>query len=468
MDAFLNEFKSNIRSRFDITEPISVEPRNLKKASEMVRSKYEDGELSPHIDLSRLERKTRFIIEDENRSFNEFSEDETKYLVHIAYSGDDKKLIEEDSFWEYISKQLKSLHRTSKISQWLHVYLRHEDESIKHSKELGSKLFDIIANYDGRSKRVKVWQENIDLLFESGKNNTIGKKLLEKANTIDEFIKSLRLSTELRESQFVERIIKQMINTAAQSFPRFLRQALNNLKVQNEDGTYQNRSKELVRYAASKILKVAGVECKKERKELIRKEFIDHLGDPRATYNQANWSGVDNESVTVFQQWLSQRDIEFFFEVVSKTEEQIAKETHWRYRKKFWEAYLPFIENTWVVMGSKAEQMAKYLFSDKDFEELEYGRLKGANSRQSVFFLRVKGYDIVEYSHQGASRIWRVNNSPLEFRQRSIHVDKFRRNDTTSINRFIHQMSESYRWQNEMATWIRRNIGVEPTKSYRL
>jgi hypothetical protein len=467
MDSFLSEFKNNTRSRFEMSEPFSVEPKSLKKASEMVRSKFEDGELTPQVNLNSLQRKAWFILQDEDRQLEEFSQKEAKYLAHIAYLGDKKKLIEQEDFWNFIERQLENTTRSSEISKWVHVYLRYEGEGIQHSKELGKKLYELIEQYEGQSSRVKSWKEDKELLFESGKSGAVGKKLLEQAQTVSEFLKSLRLSTELRESQFVERIIKQMIDTAAQKYPRFLRQALDSLKVQKEDGSTENRSKDLVRYAATKILREAGVDCEKKRKELIRNEIIHHLGDPRATHNRANWTGVAEESRRVFQQWLSQRDIEFFFEVVSKTEEQISSQTHWRYRKKFWEAYLPFIENTWVVMGSKAKQMAKLLFAD-DLDKLKYGRLKNANSRQSVFFLRIKGYDIVEYSHQGASRIWRVEESPLEFRQRSISVHKFRRDDTTNIKRFVHRMSERYRWQNKIAGWIRRNIGIEPTKSYRL
>src|SRR5699024_6467110 len=108
---------------------------------------------------------------------------------------------------------------------------------------------------------------------------------------------------------------------------------------------------------------------------------------------------------------------------VSETENQIAKDTHWRYRKKFWEAYLPYIQNTWVVMGSRAEKMAKLLFPN-GIKKLKYGKLTGADSRQSVFFLRLQGHDIVEYSHQGASRVWKIKESPLEFRVNSIRVHK--------------------------------------------
>ncbi|HDK25944.1 MAG TPA: hypothetical protein ENG48_02475 [Candidatus Atribacteria bacterium] len=47
--------------------------------------------------------------------------------------------------------------------------------------------------------------------------------------------------------------------------------------------------------------------------------------------------------------------IRFFFEAVEKS----AKDPNWRYRRKFWEAYLPHIEKTWVVLGTRARDLIK-------------------------------------------------------------------------------------------------------------
>lgn len=475
-DSFIADIKDQIRSRFELSEPIHFKPREIKKAEEVVRSKYEEGALNSSIDLERVRRKTWLILKDKNRELNELSDEETKYLAQIAYAGNKKKLIENGSFWSHSKDQLGNTKRSTILSQWLHVCLRYESDEIENSDGLRNLLQDKIRNYNGRSSRVKTWKENADLLFKNNAEESIGKKILERSLTIDEFLKSLRLSTELRDSQFSIRIIKQMVDIVADRFPRFIRQAIKNLKIKRPDGNIEKRSKELARYAASNILKAAGYDCTKKRKDLIRDELIQHLGDPRAGSNRSNWSGVDEESKKVFKQWLSQRDIEFFFEVVSETENKIAKNTHWRYRKKFWEAYLPYIENTWVVMGSRAEKMAKSLFTKQDINKLNYGKLRGANSRQSVFFMRIQGYDIGEYSHSGKTRIWKSNESRLDFRRKSIHVDKFRKHDNynnpnaqnVSIKQFRHYNSHQYSWQSNIASWFNRKIGIEPIKSYRL
>jgi len=51
-----------------------------------------------------------------------------------------------------------------------------------------------------------------------------------------------------------------------------------------------------------------------------------------------------------FKEWLNSRNIEIFFEIVSNVPESDQK---WIYRRKFWEACIPYIENTWPIFGSK-------------------------------------------------------------------------------------------------------------------
>lgn len=464
MDTYLSEIKKQISSQFELSEPFSFDPQKIKRASELVRNKYEEGSLSPQIDLEQLRNKIWTNIFEEEEPVKLTTENK-KYLAQVAYTDGDKRLIENNKFLKLALRQLEDTEHTYIISQWIHVFLRYGDNEIENNKALSIAIKQALLNYKGRSSRIKTWQGNIDLLFEP---DTIGKNILERATTLEDFLKELRLSIELRESTFANRIIKEMIDEVSERFPRFLRPVLDHLKIWKQDGSYEYRNKNLVRHAASKILGAAGIDCENKYKDLIRSVLIEQLGDPRIGINRHNWEGVDTESIKIFKQWLSQRDIEFFFEVVSETEKQISQQTHWRFRKKFWEAYLPYIEDTWVVMGARAERMAKILFSEEDMSKRDYGKLKGADSRQSVFFLRIQGYDIVEYSHQGASRIWRKDSSPLEFRRRSIHVDKFRKFDTTHIKRFIHQLSERYRWQNEIMGWFRRNVGITPTKSIRL
>jgi len=387
-------------------------------------------------------------------------------LAQVAYLSSNQKLIEYEAYFKAAIDQISKTVRSSIISGWLHSILKYGSPKIKNDTALRKVLSTKLSKEEKFSKRIIGWKADIDKwLYHS---NTVGFDLLNKAITIEEYLKGKRLSRELIQSQFSNNIVKGMIDRTADKFPRFLRQTLKQLKIENLDGNVINRSKSMIRYAASQLLLAAGVDCDVNEKELLRSSLINYLRDPRISINRTNWEGVDPKSINIFRQWLSQRDIEFFFEVVSETENFITNVTHWRYRKKFWEAYLPYIDDTWVVMGSTARRIARNLITRQNRSDADFGHLKGAQSNHSVFFIRIKGYDIVEYSHQGATRFWRVNNSPLIFRKHTVNVDDFRRNDTTSLWKLNHFNSEYYYWQRDLENWFRFNLGITPVKSYRI
>lgn len=457
----------NILSSFDQEyQPLNFTPKKLQKAYEAVRSKYEEGDLLPPIDLSVIARKLeKEIILGGKEVDDVLSVREQRFVPYLAFQGD-PVFIKNDMFYKFCRSQIKDMDKSSLISTWLHNLLKNKRSDSFNVKHVFDLFEEQLNQYKGGSRRVKTWKENSELILSSEKK--AASHLLNQGKSINEFLIENKLSSELNESDYTNTIVEYMVRKCAGDFPRYLNQVLNELKYTTSDGRKYYREGKLIKYAASKIIKVAGTSCDDELKEKIKKPILAILKDPRVPTNRVNWEGVDPAAMDVMKQWLSARDIEFFFEIVSKTDERLGLDTHWEYRKAFWMAYLPYIEDTWVIMGGTAREIAKMIMNKRGISNTDFGKLKGAESIQSVFFLRINNVDIVEYSHNGASRIWDHPSSPLEFRSQRIHVDTFRRNAPPHLEKFSHFSSETYGWQRKLSGWLSRNLGIEQKQSYRL
>lgn len=457
--------KNSINQLKDNVQLLQNEPIHLKKAYDLVRSKYDESDFDSSTGLFELLKKVdERVIRGNEEVSTVIEKRELKYLSYIAYAGK-PPYITNDRFFNYCVSQISTTNKSTIVSGWLHNYLKNKDLESLNNKHIARVIEKSINTYTGPSRRIRFWQNNADKIINN--ERSVATYLLHQSKSFDQFFEEYRLSTELNESDFANEVVKQMINLCKERFPRFLSQVLEELKYSTKEGSTHYRDKEIVRYAASNLLQEAGFDCEEKVKDQLKKPLIKILKDPRIRTN-IKWEGVSPESVDTMKQWLSARDIEFFFEIVSKTEEEYNLDTHWEYRRAFWMAYLPYIEDTWVAMGSTAREFAKLIINRRDVNHSDFGKLRGAESIQSVFFLRVKGVDLVEYSHNGASRIWQIEDSPLEFRNKSVHVNKFRRDAPPHLERFLHHNSEKYRWQSNLSGWLRWKLNIEPTQSYRI
>ncbi len=189
--------------------------------------------------------------------------------------------------------------------------------------------------------------------------------------------------------------------------------------------------------------------------------FMRHFGDPRIPSGKANWSGVPENFRQVIRRWLTEQTLEAFFRLIKET----ALDQHWSYRQTFWRAYFDndLIHDAWFVLGTRARQLMNSL---PEAKELAYGLLRGAASDQSVLILRMSGATAVEWSHSGACRIWLDDNpnAPEPYKDRNIpYIAPELRSDADLVQ--SHYSSESGRWQDKVAHWLRYNIGAEVRRS---
>ena len=202
-------------------------------------------------------------------------------------------------------------------------------------------------------------------------------------------------------------------------------------------------------------------------RERILAFLMRHFGHPNLPAGKRNWRSISTELRNVVLKWLVRQSLDGFFAVVKET----AFDRHWKYREKFWRAHFDagLIDRAWFVLGSRARG---FMEAQKGPEQSAMGTLRGGPKDQSVLLLHIGGtpeMTISEWSHSGACRIWLDGNTGAP----RLYEDEYQRDDPRPGRqlwggedlRQTHHGSESGRWQDALAKWIRDRTGKTVERS---
>ena len=218
------------------------------------------------------------------------------------------------------------------------------------------------------------------------------------------------------------------------------------------------------RIVLSKLIEKLGIDACESLRQPVQSYALQKWQDPRIAGADVRWRDVSDKARQIFTKWVTEEDIRFFFDVVAKA----CNDQKFAYRKTFWLAYFEEITFCRPVLRKNAE----YLFRH-DPQALQYYRdsrpaeLKGGNRDQHAFIIQMGDYTFVEFSTAGACYVYHNVDLPFEVGDSEYRMDKLR-SQSWAEHRVIHNGSEKYSWQDGFASWLGREIGVEPVRSYRL
>jgi hypothetical protein len=196
-----------------------------------------------------------------------------------------------------------------------------------------------------------------------------------------------------------------------------------------------------------------------ERK--VRNFVIAAIGDPRFAISSAQWSDVDRSAREVLIGWLTRASVVQFFEIVSQTMSKPDEKRMWKYRRKFWSAYLPHISNAWVAFGVEGEHLARQMAArTQDSSFKQFGRLNGsAQSTHAVLIVTIGDLVIAEWSHSGKCRMWPRGHpqAPRPY-QPDYNAYDLRWSDWWEQS---HHGNETYGWQRKFEQKIRHETGIK-------
>jgi len=440
MKEYLKKFRLQLKIIFQ--EPKFPTFTYLRKEVEKIEQKFKEKIAPPEFcDFEKLLSKVYILWNTERRQgLKRLSYKEKKCLPWILYK--ENKIINNIKLLKDIL-ELFTPPRPSHLSTLGHVYLKHFNFS-QGNEVLREFIFHYLNLYQGKKKRLQQWKSKINFLFtKSAILNTGIWILAQKENNPEVCLEELGLTGELATSNFVKEVILFCLKKTAEDLkilPILLK------LVKSPVSFTSVRFPEILPEMATKLIPEVEKRGNKEIRETLVKFFLRYLKDPRFP-DAIQWRKVSEKARKIFMQWLVQKDIEFFFEVVERT----TKKSNWYYRRKFWENYLPYIEETWVILGSKARQW----ITEK---EHNFGHLLDEN--QSVFLIKMRGYIFIEWSELGACRVYEETTFPLEFGKKRYTASSLR--PKVYLYRQIHQGN----WQKRLEDWIFFNLGIKPAKSY--
>ena len=318
---------------------------------------------------------------------------------------------------------LLDFHNTRHISGLVNVYLTGYDASAK------TDLLRLLLNYgrlaDNSRRLQKIFSMRKFLFGDNCLANTA--KLLAQRQSVNVVLEDLGLTNFFKVSNFIHAALKNFYRTSDRAAQiKILRE------LDADSASYKN----IFPAATDALIPVVGDAGKK----ICLVIFYRQLGDPRFGFTRFNWNAVSDNAKKIFMHWLSEDDLETFFNIVAAT----SNDKQWSYREKFWRRYLPRITNTWIFLTGNAKQYAAQ-------SKVSHGVLKNGGGNQAVFVFQIRRYIFSEWSNVGKVRAYASSRGEEFFGQSEINGDFIRK---SFVEDWIHSSPQTNFWQDEVTAWI--------------
>lgn len=424
--------------------PDNAKPVHLRRFLDDISVRVDRfGVLEPTIDLNELYQHARICFA---RKTNDFTIRELNNLPFILF----KQGMSMPMF-KYLLYDCIDCTRESRLVKLLHIYFTNyqEDARINLLKQKIASEFKT-KNKASFFKKVLqcAWQFRF-VLFASKPEAAVCE--LYNRNGLNVVLDEFGIKDKhLRSSKFVQASLRCFYADAVAHQAKYA--VFEELRLLDFEG-YDSVKPDIV----SNLIMITDVTNDVKWKEKLMSFCMNtkNFGDPRRNRNK--WLTIAPKARRTFLKWLASDDLELFFKIIEKT----AVDRMWRYRSKFWKAYLPYISNTWVFLGRIAEQAAKQIADDKT---LYYGKpTGGVQANHSAFIFQINDYIFCEWSHNGKLYIWDKDSYAVERAIVAFGNESISKADVTSSDfsvAYSHFGSQEGRWQNQVSQWIASHCNI--------
>ena len=430
-----------VNFKFKTKKPIFKEPIKIQSFVD----KYGNADINVKPAEDAIER----IWENFNREYQYYElHQERKYLL----PRDEKylpfilsKLVDDSKKMRFAYNIMRN--NTSKKMLKNEILEYFSSYKARHAILLALDICDRLADYKGRNNRLLLFKANT-YLFQENNIDEAYKRCCQMG--VQDYLKANGLTGILSYSDFVKKIICMLFEADNKSFDVKNKYSLykNVILPSNEDGSYKDIYNSIF---SNLIIAVEHCNCteKEEYIKSLRNVLVSIYKDPRI--KGVNWKGISQEAREIFIKWLSQRDLKLFFEIISQSYAgSYDNQKMWRYRKQFWQAYLPEITSTWVFFGADAEcEIPKS-------EVMKYGKFSVPS--KSCIMMQIGNCIFIERSHNGKLKVWLKHECPFK-----MGAEKLNENILTNVSvydEWTHSSPQSYNWQQKVSAFIQDNCGI--------
>lgn len=371
---------------------------------------------------------------------------------------DDKPLIKRWRFIRFYKKLTHDVDNYRFIIAFYNAYLFSYPYKEKYIAEVQNHIKALLVD----SQNIKVSRLSVELLQRNTLDDNAHIVMIEHivhTSNIEQVLTSRGLLGGLSTSKFTLAVLSEYLNNFkshinTSSFSQKINIIVNLVEFSELDGKL--RYPEFRIEIANAILTfLHHIQIEPTVKDTLKTFFLTHYGDPRIEL--AGWHGVSDEARRVFCSWLVEKTMEDFFNLLSHVANtQSDSDRHWKYRKRFWNAYLKkgYIEEAWFALGNRAyEQAPKFIKGSHNYASLSKG-----DPRHSVLIMKIGDLILTEWSHSGSYRVWHTSQHAPTF------YDKhYNRKDVTanSDHTGSHHGNETGGWQEKLSTHIRDLTGLK-------
>ena len=323
-----------------------------------------------------------------------------------------------------------------------------------------------LTGYNGKRKFAQKLKTNIAWYCEENSVTQLAMELLRSNQKLSNVWLYLGLEQQHNTHSYCyfSAIAEAFVSLNRQLDIVILADVINFLKKHNNDETS--------RPVLSKLIQQLGLDASEDLRQPIQSYVLQKWGDPRLAGSK--WHGVSPEARKIFTKWLTEADLEFFFDIVAKA----CNDQKFAYRKAFWLSYLEHIDFCHPVLHKNVE---KLFINDPEarqfYNERRPAILTGGSANMHAFIIQMRDYTFIEFSTGGACYVYDKIDPLFGLDEENYHLSELRRTDLKrNYNTYTlplkhwqqHNGSEKYSWQGQFAKWLENELGVEPQRSYQL
>ncbi len=209
-------------------------------------------------------------------------------------------------------------------------------------------------------------------------------------------------------------------------------------------------------------------------KNIIKDVFIKSFSDPRVSRHR--WPEIDEkfggqklreDCMAIFTKWIINDTIDLFFKIIAEH----APDNQFAPRRDLWKTYFAqnYVSNAWVILGADAVRTAWNLRQTGGVASgLDWGKLEGAGTNQSVLLMKIKDLVVAEWSHNGKFRAWSANKP--RFNQSKYHADQLRKNSNrimTKSGNYSDGIVHLGDWVSRAQSYIEEQTGIRLSRKIR-
>lgn len=369
----------------------------------------------------------------------------------------------DEFLWNYIKEHLHKV-----LSYAINLYIQIRDYSREYVQRFGNLIVECLSA--NTQELIRPWRE-ANFIFSPNASQIIADKFFENQK-FDEVLRELPFSNKIQlQSPILLNAIRLIFNSSI---------FIGNTKILMLQDIFKGeRYREILPECITAICQDHIIKNNIIKKELSTEDtymhqlinfLVEKWGDPRqSNFSNNGWRFLDNKLLSYLRFIFAKSDLDLFLMILDKCH----SDTNWKYREKFWNAYLKYVRRTRVFLTEAGRKEARRFMLENPDKKLYFGEI---SRDKSMIAFEFDNFCIIEWTHNGRVLILSdLEDYEVEtiFASQSMREDHMKNegyyySDYNVVEAISHVSPSTYSWQREVQWVLEHRFNLTPTQSYHL